>query len=107
MIKQFNVYKNNSAATNKQLPYYMVVQHDCYDDLATRIIIPLIRRRSLPLWQSRAAPCINIDFESFLIYEPMITNLETGKMSSKDFVCNLQLARRDVIAALDALITNT
>ena len=107
MIKQFNVYRNNSAATSEQLPYYMVVPHDYYDDLATRIIIPLMRRRKLPLWHSRFAPDINIDFESFIIYAPMITNLDIGKINSKHFVCNLQLARQDGIAALDALITNT
>ncbi len=106
MIKQFNVYRNRSAATRNQIPYYMVVQHDWYNDLSTRVVIPLIRRHKLPQWHSHVTSSINIDFDSFLIYAPMITNLNIGKINSNDFVCNLQLARRDVIAALDALITN-
>lgn len=44
MLKQFNVYRNPSAATRDCLPYYMLIQDDCYDDLATRVIVPLMRK---------------------------------------------------------------
>ena len=43
MLEQFNVYRNCSAQTNKFLPYYIIVQNDYYADLATRVIIPLMR----------------------------------------------------------------
>lgn len=33
MLRQFNVYRNTSAATRDQLPYYMLIQDDYYDDL--------------------------------------------------------------------------
>lgn len=107
MLKQFNVYRNPSSATNKQLPYYMIVQHDYYDELNTRTIVPLIRYRQIPFWYQQVSPGINIDFESFNLYSPMITNLEIGKINRRDFVCHLPLARNDVITALDALITNS
>ncbi|MEB5960932.1 CcdB family protein [Enterobacter sichuanensis] len=31
----------------------MLIQDDCYDDLATRVIVPLARNNRLPLWQSQ------------------------------------------------------
>lgn len=43
MLEQFNFYRNCSVQTNKTLPYYMIVQNDYYADLATRVIIPLMR----------------------------------------------------------------
>ncbi|WP_414453204.1 CcdB family protein [Enterobacter hormaechei] len=80
---------------------------DYYDDLPTRVIVPLARNNRLPLWQSQLAPGINIEFETFLIYSPMITNINNQKINPKDFVCNLRNARQDVIAAIDRLLTNT
>ncbi|HED6238372.1 TPA: CcdB family protein [Enterobacter sichuanensis] len=107
MLKQFNVYRNTSAATRDRLPYYMLIQDDCYDDLATRVIVPLARNNRLPLWQSQLAPGVNIDFETLLIYSPMITNINNQKNNPENFVCNLRHARHDVIAAIDRLLTNT
>ncbi|CZY46640.1 TPA: plasmid maintenance protein CcdB [Enterobacter hormaechei subsp. steigerwaltii] len=107
MLRQFNVYRNTSAATRDQLPYYMLIQDDYYEDLPTRVIVPLARNNRLPLWQSQLAPGINIEFKTFLIYSPMITNINNQKINPKDFVCNLRNARQDVIAAIDRLLTNT
>lgn len=107
MLKQFNVYRNPSAESNKELPYYMIIQHDCYDDLSTRLIMPLARHHNLASWHNHLVPRINIDFESLLIYAPMMTNVNNRKINNKDFVCNLRLARQDVPGAIDALITNT
>ncbi len=58
MLEQFNVYRNCSAQTNKTLPYYMIVQNDYYTDLATRVIIPLMRPQQLPRWHQHAVPRI-------------------------------------------------
>ena len=107
MLRQINVYRNTSTATRDKLPYYMLIQDDYYDDLTTRVIVPLARVNKLPLWQSQLAPAVNIDFETFLIYSPMITNLNNNKINPKDFVCNLRNTRHDVIAAIDRLLTNT
>lgn len=107
MLKQFNVYRNSSILTNKELPYYMIIQHDCYDDLETRVIVPLVRARKLPLWHEHLAPRINIDFESLLIFSPMVTNVNNRKINSGDLICNLRNTRQDVVGAIDSLITNT
>lgn len=107
MFKQFNVYRNPSLSTNKHLPYYIIIQDDCHEDLSTRVIIPLMRSRKIPIWHGHLAPEVNIDFDRLLIYAPMITNINNAKINEKDFVCNLRHARQDVIAAIDCLLTNT
>lgn len=85
----------------------MIVQDDCYDDLSTRVIIPLMRNPRLQSWHLHVAPKINIEFEPLTLYSPMLTNLENSRINYKDFICNLRSARRDVISAIDALFTNT
>ncbi|ADO48598.1 CcdB family protein [[Enterobacter] lignolyticus] len=105
MLKQFNVYRNPSPATSKIWPYYIIIQNDCYEDLTTRTIVPLMQNRSLSLWHRHIAPKINIEFDTWVLYAPMITNLNILKINHNDFVCNLKSARHDVVAAVDALIT--
>ena len=82
MLEQFNVYRNCSAQTNKTLPYYMIVQNDYYADLATRVIIPLIRPQQLPRWHQHVVPRINIKFDSFLLCTPMISNLNNKRIQA-------------------------
>jgi toxin CcdB len=31
------------CSNRDKLPYYMIIQDDYYDDLATRVIVPLVR----------------------------------------------------------------
>ena len=38
---------------------------------------------------------------------PGITSVEKRKLTSKYFVCNMQAARARVVAAIDAIVTNT
>ncbi|HCA9769476.1 TPA: CcdB family protein [Klebsiella variicola subsp. variicola] len=106
MLEQFNVYRNCSAQTNKTLPYYMNVQNDYYADLATRVIIPLMRTQQLARWHQHVVPRINIEFDSFLLCTPMISNLNNKRIQPQDFVCNLSHARQGVIDSIDTLITN-
>ncbi|WP_165464189.1 CcdB family protein [Enterobacter cloacae] len=85
----------------------MLIQDDYYDDHPTRVIVTLARNNRLPLWQSQLATGVNIEFETFLIYSPMITNINNQKIHPKHFVCHLRNARQDVIATIDRLLTNT
>lgn len=105
MLRQFNVYRNTSAATRDQLPYYMLIQMIIMT-IPTRVIVP--SREITGYRYGRASWLeVNIEFETFLIYSPMITNINNQKINPKDFVCNLRNARQDVIAAIDRLLTNT
>jgi toxin CcdB len=85
----------------------MIVQNDFYEDLTTRAIIPLMRNAYLPPWQHPLVPEVNIEFETFMLFSPMITNLNNKLIKREDFICNLKSARGEVISAIDALITNT
>ncbi|HGH4620142.1 CcdB family protein [Enterobacter cloacae] len=39
MCFQFDVYRNPSDKTREYQPYFMIIQHDYYDDLSTRLIV--------------------------------------------------------------------
>lgn len=107
MYFQFDVYRNPSEKTNVLQPYIMVIQHDYYDDLSTRLIVPLCYRGHSTRYHHQATPRVNIEFQSLFMNTPGITSVEKKRLSREYFVCNLKSARPDLIAALDALITNT
>ncbi|MCJ9549527.1 CcdB family protein [Klebsiella quasipneumoniae] len=65
----------------------MIVQNDYYADLATRVIIPLMRPQQLPRWHQHVTPRINIEFDSFLLCTPMFSNLNNKRIQPQDFVC--------------------
>lgn len=107
MCFQFDVYRNPSERTRDYQPYFMIIQHDYYDDLLTRLIIPLSYHNYLRGHVNAAAPLINIDFQRYFLNTAGITHVEKKKLHNKNFVCNLRCARSTVIAAIDALVTNT
>ena len=107
MAEQFDVYRNPSPLTNKLWPYYMVVQNDYYEDLATRVIMPLAKNYLLPKWHDSVVPKVNIEFETLVLCAPMLTSIKTKSIAPADYICNLRAARNDVIHAIDSLITNT
>lgn len=106
MRKQFDVYRNNSPITRNSIPFYLIVQHDFYADLSTRVIIPLVRNSRAPCWADSVVPRVNIEFEKLMLHAPMMTHLETTKIREKDFVCNLRAERNRIVNSIDALITN-
>lgn len=106
MCFQFDVYRNPSVKTRDYQPYFMIIQHDYYDDLSTRLIIPLSYHNHLCGHINTAAPLVNINFERYFLNTPAITHVEKKKLNNKNFVYNLRSARSNVIAAIDALVTN-
>lgn len=107
MCFQFDVYRNPSDRTREYQPYFMIIQHDYYDDLSTRLILPLSYRNNLNGQFHPAVPLVNIDFQTFFLNTAGITHVDKKKLDNKNYVCNLRSARSSVISAIDALITNT
>ncbi|HDG1672869.1 TPA: CcdB family protein [Kluyvera cryocrescens] len=107
MSRQFDVYRNPSERTKLLYPYIMVVQHDYYGSLATRLVLPLSGHSYLKDYYHQVTPLVNIDFQTLAINAPAMTSIDKSKLNKRQFVCNLHSARSSVISALDALVTNT
>lgn len=107
MTKQFDVYRNPSVKTNKLWPFYLILQNDYFDDLTTRIVVPLVSTNDITLNKKRITPVLSIEHSNYYIFTPTITFLDTKKINKKDFVCNVASSRNAIISALDAIFTNT
>lgn len=107
MPKQFDVYRNPSAKTNKLWPFYLIIQNDYFDDLTTRIVVPLVSKNDIDLNKKRITPLVKINKSDFYVFIPAITFLDAKKINNKDFICNVSSSRNEIISALDAIVTNT
>ena len=107
MCYQLDIYRNSSERSKDLHPYLLVIQHDYYDDLSTRLILPISYRRYLNGKNHPVTPLINIEFQSLFLNTPCITSVEKVKLKNKNFVCNMPSARTQIVAAIDALVTNT
>ncbi len=106
MVKQFDVYRNPSAKSNAVWPYYLILQHDFYDNLATRVIVPLVLSSEMDLTQTRITPLVSIEGAEYYIFTPTLTFLDVRRIKRADFVCNISEFRNEILAAMDAIITN-
>lgn len=70
MCFQFDVYRNPSDRTREYQPYFMIIQHDFYDDLSTRLIVPLSYHNHLRGHSNAATPLVNIEFQTFFLIQP-------------------------------------
>ncbi|EGU3682895.1 plasmid maintenance protein CcdB, partial [Salmonella enterica] len=68
MPKQFDVYRNPSAKTNKLWPFYLILQNDYFDDLTTRIVVPLVSKNDIDLNKKRITPLVKINKSDFYVF---------------------------------------
>ncbi len=105
-MSQFDVYRNPSAKSNKFWPYYLVIQHDYFENLSTRLIVPLTSTGEMELTRKRITPVVDINGNKYYVFTPAITFLDANKIKKKDFICNVVISRGEILSAIDAIITN-
>ena len=57
--------------------------------------------------KQRITPSVVINNQRYAIFTPAITFLDARKIAPGDFICSIESHRSDIIAALDAIVTNT
>ncbi|SEK98205.1 toxin CcdB [Kosakonia sacchari] len=106
MLKQFDVYRNPDPETRNRWPYYIIIQNDYYAEFSSRVIMPLARKMKVPGWLESAVPKVNVEFETLILYSPLLAHLEVKKFRPQDYVGNLRRERSCVVGAIDALVAN-
>ena len=101
-MAQFDVWKNTtgSAAT---LPYFVEVQSDFLDDLASRVVIPMVSAAD-----GRSAKYLNPEIEvggaPYFLVTQELAPIPTRVLSGRPVV-NLAPHRDTIIRAIDFLIS--
>lgn len=102
MIRQFDVFRSPLKAGREQRPFVIVIQHVFFDDLPTRVVVPLVLGTAIHM-QPRLNPVFKILGQSVHLSPTEPFALPLRNLSNP--VANLEAARDRIVAALDLVFT--
>jgi toxin CcdB len=100
---QFSVYRNPSAWSQDRVPYLLDVQADLLDELATRVVIPLVRRDYVAKPMQILNPVFTVEQQEVVLSTAEIAGVPVKALGER--VGTLAAQRGTVVAALDFLLT--
>jgi toxin CcdB len=103
-MAQFTVYRNKNPRTKAAFPLLVEIQSDLFEDLQTRVVIPLTRVAALtkkPL--ARLTPVLPFAGEHYVLMTPQLAGI--GRTELGPAMGNLANQRQAIIAAMDFLLT--
>lgn len=101
-MSQYDVYSNANSAQRSVFPYVVQIQNDAFDELPTRVVIPLQRLRvTLGSVPRRLGQTVVVNGESLSLGVHFIAAVPTGIL--KTFVENIGAQHAVITDAMDAL----
>lgn len=97
---QCDVHRNRDGATS-EIPYLLDIQSDLLSDLATRVVVPMIRVAAFGRRASRLHPVFAVDGEDAVMATHLIAAVRARSLG--DLVVSLAAKRDVVLSAIDVL----
>ena len=102
-MAQFDVYQNPNEETNQTVPYLLDLQADLLDNLATRVVVPLVAATLIGRAVKHLNPRFKIKGEAVFMSTAELAGVPRSALGEK--VGSLREQRNEIIAALDFLFT--
>ncbi|MBU0480879.1 MAG: CcdB family protein [Proteobacteria bacterium] len=102
-MAQFDVYENPNPATSEIVPYLLDLQSDLLDDLATRVVAPLVTLEGMELQARFLNPVFTIGERQVVMSTAELAGISRRDLG--DRVTSLIEERDRIIGALDFLFT--
>ena len=100
-MARFDVYANPVAAERKHTPYFLDVQNDYIDHIATRVVVPLRREAAFGPRPRNLNPLVQVNTDSVVMDTAAIGAVPSSELRKP--LANLRDARAAVQEALDTL----
>jgi len=101
-MAQFDVYINPDPDTKRTIPYLLDVQTDLLDNLATRVVAPLISLASMGKAAEHLNPQFSIQRTDVIMSSAELVGVMADRLGEK--VCSLSEHQNEIVAALIFLI---
>jgi toxin CcdB len=102
-VARFDVHRNADKAGARYAPLLLDVQHDLFDDLDTRVVVPLVRASSAPRPLRRLEPKFDVAGAVYVMRTPQLAGVPRATLGP--VVASLAAERAAVLAAIDFLLT--
>ena len=104
-MRQFDIFENASPGSKQHIPYLLVLQAPLFDDMATRVVAPVIPLKSYGKPLAHLTPVITVDDESFVVSIAEIAGVPLVALGPK--IDSISESRFEIISALDFLFTGS
>lgn len=100
----FSVFRNKNSTSKSAFPLLLDIQSDILSELETRVVIPLAPLEKVKgKIMNRLMPVLNIEGKVYVLYTAQIAGISKRELGA--LVGNLSAHRRDILGALDFLVT--
>jgi toxin CcdB len=104
-MPQFDVVENRNLDTRDQVPYLLLLQAALFDDLATRVVAPLIPADRYGPRLDWLNPTVHIGEIEYVVSIAELAGVPASIIG--DPVASAESKRHEVISALDFLFTGS
>jgi len=104
-MRQFDVVENRNSHTRDQVPYLLLLQADLFDDLATRVVAPLIPDDRYGPRLDWLNPTVRIENTEYVVSMAELAGVPASIIG--DTVASASPKRHEMISALDFLFTGS
>ena len=102
-MAQFDVYQNPNEETNQTVPYLLDLQADLLDNLATRVVVPLLAATLIGKAVKHLNPRFKIKGKAVFMSTAELAGVPRSALGEK--VASLREQRNEILAELDFLFT--
>jgi len=104
-MQQFDIVENANPGSRRHVPYLLILQAPLFDELATRVVAPLIPLKSFGKPLAHLTPVISVADKSFVVSIAEIAGVPLAALGPKSDA--ISKGRLEIISALDFLFTGS
>ena len=102
-MPQFAVYRNENPASSGEFPFLVDVQADLFEDLGTRVVIPLAKAAELAGFPTQyLIPVVAFQGRHYALLTPQLAAIVRGELGPQ--AGSLADQQRVISAAIDFLL---
>lgn len=102
-MARFDVYRHPDAKRRKVIPFFLSIQSDSLDFLATRVVVPLVADRSFGARIPFLHPSLVVQGEAVILAINELVAIETSILGP--VVANQAHDASTIVSALDYLVS--
>lgn len=100
-MAQFDVFENSNSGSADRVPYLLDLQADLFDELATRVVAPLIPVEEFGTPATRLNPVVTVSGKTLIVSVSELAGISSSVLRTK--AGSLAEHRSEIVAALDFL----
>jgi toxin CcdB len=101
-VAQFDVYRNANSETNERFPFLVDVQAELFEELESRVVVPLSEAKWTAFPMTYLTPTLTFDAISYLLMTPQLAGISRAELGQH--AGTLIGEERTIVTALEFLL---